>query len=251
MRFAVLGSGSRGNATLIESNGTRLLLDCGFGLREIESRLGQLDVQPRDLAAIVVTHEHSDHVAGVARLARRYDLDVWVTPGTWKGAGSPETPRLRMFCSHARSVRIDAVVLRPVPVPHDAREPCQFSFEADGRRLGILTDAGSLTPRICDGLRECDTLMLEANHDLELLRNGPYPPSVQSRVAGRLGHLSNGQCAELFERVNHSGLERLLLAHISSQNNRRDLAVAALREVRSDVEPLITEQDSCTGWFEV
>jgi hypothetical protein len=167
MRFAVLGSGSRGNATLIETNGTRVLLDCGFGLRDVEMRLLGLDVRARDLTAILVTHEHGDHVAGVARLARRHGLEVWASPGTWKGAHAPEVGRLRLFPGHARSVRIDGLVLRPIPVPHDAREPCQFAFEADGRRLGVLTDAGTVTPRMCDALRECDALMLEANHDPE------------------------------------------------------------------------------------
>lgn len=251
MRFAVLGSGSRGNATLIETNGTRVLLDCGFGLRDVETRLLGLDVRARDLTAIVVTHEHGDHVAGVARLARRHGLEVWASPGTWKGAHAPEVGRLRLFPGHARSVRIDGLVLRPIPVPHDAREPCQFAFEADGRRLGVLTDAGAVTPRMCDALRECDALVLEANHDPDMLRDGPYPPTVQRRIGGPFGHLSNAQAAHLFDRVRHGGLQRLLLSHLSQQNNRPEHAVAALRSVQSDLEPLVAEQDRCTGWLEV
>ncbi|WP_296896692.1 MBL fold metallo-hydrolase, partial [Thiohalocapsa sp.] len=219
MRFAVLGSGSGGNATLIECNGTRVLLDCGFSLREVEQRLAAIGVQPGELTAVVVTHEHGDHIAGVPRLARRYDLEVWASPGTWKGvctgpakARRPDAvARLRLFPSHARSLRIGAMVLRPIPVPHDAREPCQFVFEGDGRRLGVLTDAGTVTPRMCDALRECDALMLEANHEPEMLKPGPYPPTVQRRVGGALGHPSNAQAAELLERVPHAGFTPVLL----------------------------------------
>lgn len=259
MRFAVLGSGSRGNATLIECDGTRVLLDCGFPLREVERRLAAIDVHPRDLAAIVVTHEHGDHVAGVPRLAQRHGLEVWTSPGTWKGAcagagrraGAEAVARLRLFPSHARRVRIGGLTLHPIPVPHDAREPCQFVFEGDGRRLGILTDAGTVTPRMCDALRECDALMLEANHDVELLRLGPYPPSVQRRVGGAFGHLSNEQTAALLERVHHRALGKLLLSHLSQQNNRPDLARAAVQGVCSDLDILIADQDSGSGWIGV
>jgi phosphoribosyl 1,2-cyclic phosphodiesterase len=259
MRFAVLGSGSRGNATLIECNGTRLLLDCGFPLREIERRLAALDARPAELDAVVVTHEHGDHVAGVARIARRHNLEVWASPGTWKAmckspgrsAYWPELPRPRLFPSHARTVRIGGFVLRPIPVPHDAREPCQFVFEGDGRRLGVLTDAGTVTPRICEALRDCDALMLEANHDRELLRNGPYPPSLQRRVGGAFGHLSNAQAAQVLDRVHHAGLQRVLLSHLSQQNNRPELALAAVREVRAGLPAAIADQDRGTGWLDV
>jgi phosphoribosyl 1,2-cyclic phosphodiesterase len=251
MRFAVLGSGSRGNATLIEAGGTRVLLDCGFALREIEQRLAAIGVRAADITAVVITHEHGDHVAGVARLALRHGLEVWASPGTWKGAKCPELPRLRLFPSHARALRIGGLTLRPIPVPHDAREPCQFVLEGDGRRLGVLTDAGTVTPRMCDTLVDCDALMLEANHDPELLRTGPYPLSLQRRVGGSFGHLSNVQAAQLLDRINHSGLGCLLLAHLSQRNNRPELALAAVRAVQSDLKPLIAEQDRCTGWLDV
>ena len=265
MRFAVLGSGSRGNATLIECNGTRLLLDCGFALRELEQRLAAVDAEPRDLAAVVVTHEHRDHVAGVVRLAQRYGLAVWATPGTWNAlcrgntaykdpgrrAAWSELPRPRLFPSHVPSLRIGALMLRPIPVPHDAREPCQFVFEGGGRRLGVLTDAGSVTPRMCEALRDCDALMLEANHDPQMLKLGPYPPSVQRRVGGAFGHLSNTQAAELLDRVRHAGLRRVLLSHLSQQNNRPELALAAMRGVCSDLDVGVADQDLGSGWLQV
>jgi phosphoribosyl 1,2-cyclic phosphodiesterase len=259
MRFAVLGSGSRGNATVVECDGTRVLLDCGFALRDLERRLAAIDVHPQELAAVVVTHEHGDHVAGVPRLAERHGLEVWASPGTWKGtctgigrrSGAADVQRLRLFPSHALRLRIGALTLHPIPVPHDAREPCQFVFEGDGRRLGVLTDAGTVTPRMCDALRECDALMLEANHDPQLLRGGPYPPSLQRRVGGAFGHLSNAQAAALLERVHHRRLGKLLLSHLSQQNNRPDLAQAAVRGVCSDLDVSIADQDSGSGWMAV
>jgi len=253
MRFAVLGSGSRGNATLIESGTTRILVDCGFGLRETERRLAEVDADPASIAAVVLTHEHGDHISGVARFARRYGVEVWSSPGTWKGAGCPELGRLRLFAGHGRGFCIGDLRLRPIPVPHDAREPCQWVVEADARRLGMLTDAGTVTPKMCELLRDCDALMLEANHDTQLLRAGPYPASLQRRVGGPFGHLSNEQAAQLLSAVHHAGLKQVLLSHISVQNNRTDLVIAALSGVDAELGAAlrVAEQDQGTGWLDV
>jgi phosphoribosyl 1,2-cyclic phosphodiesterase len=253
MRFAVLGSGSRGNATLIETGTTRILVDCGFGLRETERRLAEVDADPASIAAIVVTHEHGDHISGVARLAGRYGIEVWSSPGTWKGAGCPDVGRLRLFAGHGRGFCIGDLALRPIPVPHDAREPCQWVIEADAGRLGMLTDAGTVTPKMCELLRDCDALMLEANHDPQLLRAGPYPASLQRRVGGPFGHLSNQQAAQLLDAVHHAGLKQLLLSHLSAQNNRAELAIAAVSGVDTDLGRVlrVAEQDQCTGWLDV
>jgi len=253
MRFAVLGSGSRGNATLIESGETRILVDCGFGLRELERRLAEIDVRPDSIAAVVVTHEHGDHISGVARLAARYRTEVWSSPGTWRAARCPEVGRLRLFAGHGRGFRIGDLRLRPVPVPHDAREPCQLVIDGDGRRLGMLTDAGSVTPKMCDALQDCDALMLEANHDPQMLRAGPYPLSLQQRVGGPFGHLSNQQAAQLLDAVRHERLKQVILSHISAQNNRPELAVAAVTGVDEALSGSlrVAEQDRVSGWFEL
>ena len=253
MRFAVLGSGSRGNATLIESGATRILVDCGFGLRETERRLAELGADAGSIAAIVVTHEHGDHVSGVARLAGRYDIEVWSSPGTWKGAGCPDVGRLRLFAGHGRGFRIGDLMLRPIPVPHDAREPCQLVIDGDAGRLGLLTDAGTVTPKMCDALQDCDALMLEANHDPRMLRDGPYPASLQRRVGGPFGHLSNQQAAHLLDAVLHAGLKQVLLSHISAKNNRAELAMAAVSGVDADLGASlrVAEQDQCSGWLEI
>ncbi|MGB5734957.1 MAG: MBL fold metallo-hydrolase [Thiohalocapsa sp.] len=251
MRFAVLGSGSRGNATLIESGETRILVDCGFRLKELERRLAVLDTRADSIAAVVVTHEHGDHIAGVARLAARHRIEVWSSPGTWRAAGCPQVERLRLFTGHGRGFRIGDLHLRPIPVPHDAREPCQFVIDGDGRRLGILTDAGTVTPKMCEALQDCDAFMLEANHDPQMLRSGPYPRSLQQRVGGPFGHLSNQQAAQLLQAVRHERLKLVLLSHISEQNNRPDLAIAAVSGVDGGVSASVrvAEQDQVVGWL--
>ncbi len=251
MRFAVLGSGSRGNATLVEGGGTRVLVDCGFAAREAERRLAAVGVAPSELDAILVTHEHGDHVRGVAALAARYGLDVWTTPGTWRQAGGAEIPGLRLFSGHETPFRIGDLVVTPFPVPHDAREPCQFILDGAGGRLGMLTDAGSVTPHVRDLLRECDALVLECNHDEDMLRGGPYPPSLQARVGGCFGHLSNAQAARLLDALPHHALRHLVLAHISEKNNRVELVTEAVLQVSRDLEPRVqlAAQDRPGPWL--
>jgi phosphoribosyl 1,2-cyclic phosphodiesterase len=253
MRFVAVGSGSRGNATLVETGDTRLLVDCGFSLRETECRLALLGVEPDSLAGIVVTHEHGDHVAGVARLARRYRLPVWATPGTWRAAGCPSDVDVRLFVGHGRGFRIGDIGLKPFPVPHDAREPCQFVIEGGGRRLGMLTDAGSVSTRARESLRGCDGLILETNHDKAMLRSGPYPPALRARVGGAFGHLSNDQAAALLDELDHQHIKHLMLAHISAHNNRPELARAAVCGVSEDLGPrlCIAPQASSGSWLQL
>jgi phosphoribosyl 1,2-cyclic phosphodiesterase len=253
MRFASLGSGSGGNALLVEADGVRVLVDCGFAAREAEQRLARLGVAPGDLDAILVTHEHGDHVRGVAALSRRHRIPVWTTPGTARRAGPAGLETLRLFLGHAAGFRVGGLRVLPFPVPHDAREPCQFLLEAEGRRLGILTDAGVVTPHVRDRLCECDALVLECNHDAELLRGGPYPPSLQARIAGPFGHLSNRQAAALLDAIPRRQLSSLLVAHVSATNNRPELARRALLAVDADLQPrlAVAEQDRPSPWLPV
>jgi len=218
MRFASLGSGSRGNALLVEEGDTCLLVDCGFSAREMRRRLGRLGKHPDELTAILVTHEHADHIGGVEVVARRYDLPVWMSHGTWLAGSWGELPRLERFDAH-RPFVIDALRVEPFPVPHDAREPCQFVFDNGDSRVGLLTDCGSVTPHIRAKLDGCNALLLESNHDSGMLSRGPYPPSLKRRVAGHLGHLSNHQAADLLRGVDLSGLRHIVAMHLSEQNN--------------------------------
>ncbi len=253
MRFAPLGSGSKGNATLIEGGDTRLLLDCGFALAELERRLATLDVALDTLSAVLVTHEHGDHLRGVGTLARRYDLPVWMTTGTRRQGWRTGLPEPRCFSSHQGAFAIGAIRIHPFPVPHDAREPAQFVLEHAGTRLGVFTDAGGVTPHIVERLQDCDALMLECNHDQVMLAQGPYPPFLQARVGGAFGHLNNLQAADLLQRIDHGRLRHLIAAHLSEKNNTPVLACAALLEVAPALEDRLSvcSQDAACGWFEL
>jgi phosphoribosyl 1,2-cyclic phosphodiesterase len=229
MRFASLGSGSQGNALVVEAQGTRLLLDCGFGLAATVARLGRLGLTPEDLSAIVVTHEHDDHIGGVARLAQRYGIPVWLTPGTIAGfevlfAGVNE---IRMIHNY-EVFEIGGLMVQPFPVPHDAREPAQYVIGNGEFRLGVLTDTGCSTRHIETMLSGCDALILECNHDVEMLRTSSYPQKLRERIASRFGHLDNAAAAGLLRSLDNARLKHLVAAHLSQENNRPDLARAAL-----------------------
>jgi phosphoribosyl 1,2-cyclic phosphodiesterase len=250
VRFCSLGSGSRGNATLVESAGCRVLVDNGFSLRELHRRLRSVEVEPDSIDVLLLTHEHGDHVKGAHAFARRHSAEIWTTPGTWRAVGAPEIPRLRLLSGQGQVVRIDGIRIRSYPVPHDAREPCQFVLEADGRRLGMLTDSGCVTSHMIEVLRDCDALILELNHDPELLRRGPYPPSLQRRVAGDFGHLSNQQAARLLDALPHRAIRHLCVAHVSETNNHPDLVRETIGGVCASLSArtLILEQDEPSPW---
>ncbi len=205
------------------------MIDCGFSIAATEARLARLGRSMDDVDALLVTHEHSDHIGGVARLARRYAVPVWMTPGTWGAAPDRDVPGLNLFNCHA-PFEVGDLQVEPLPVPHDAREPCQFVFSNGDRRLGILTDAGHVTRHMTSVLSGCDALVVECNHDLEMLMRGPYPQSVKRRVAGDRGHLNNDQAAALVEAINHTRLQHLVAVHISDTNNTRGLALKALAD---------------------
>lgn len=254
MRFASLGSGSQGNALLIESGRTRLLLDCGFGLSELGARLARLGLAPTDLTAILVTHEHSDHGGGVAKLACRFDLPVFLTRGTFSALGSEvRAIANRILIDAYTPFTIGGIEVRPYTVPHDAREPVQFVLSDGAVRLGVLTDTGRPTPHIAQALSGVDALMLECNHDLDMLMNGPYPAQLKRRIAGGLGHLANAASAELVCAMDCSRLQHLVAAHLSQQNNTPELARSALAGALGCAPEWITvaTQEEGFGWREI
>ena len=252
MRFASLGSGSRGNATLVEAGDTRVLIDCGFSCAETEKRMERLGLAVTDLDAILVTHEHSDHISGVARLSRRFHIPVWMTMGTAAVHRGGEVDALHCFSSH-QTLEIGDLVVEPFTVPHDAREPCQFAFHDGRSRLGVVTDSGAITPHMVQALMRLDALVLECNHDPGLLASGPYPPRLKQRVASQFGHLSNEQAAGLLEQIDCSGLQHLLAAHISDKNNRPELAREALANAlgcpTGEIE--VANQDHGFDWRQI
>lgn len=253
MRFASLGSGSRGNATLVEAGGTRVLVDCGFTLRELERRLDVLGVALDSLSAILVSHEHGDHVRGVAAASRRHGIPVRSTRGTARATNLADVAGWEPFDAHAGGFRVGDLEILPYAVPHDAREPCQFVLVGGRRRLGILTDAGRVTPHVRDTLAAVDALLLECNHDADLLAIGPYPPALRARVGGPLGHLSNGQAAALLAQLECGRLAHVVAAHLSEKNNRPELARDALLGAARAVEGrlAVLAQDAPSPWFDL
>jgi phosphoribosyl 1,2-cyclic phosphodiesterase len=251
MRFASLGSGSRGNALVIESGTTRVMVDCGFGPRQLATRLGRLGLSAADLDAILLTHEHSDHVSGVASCARRHQLDVFLTHGTSAAITSSHLA-LQVIDSHT-AFTIGDLEVRPFPVPHDAREPAQFVFSDGRHRLGMLTDAGCVTPHMLEMLSGCDALLLECNHDIDMLDAGRYPAHLKRRIRGRLGHLDNAAAAGLLERLDRHRLQHVVAAHLSQENNTAALAQAALAHVLN-CQPdwvSVASQETGFGWREI
>ncbi len=250
MKLASLGSGSGGNATLIDTGEGLIMIDCGFSLREVERRLERLDCSIKDVAAVLVTHEHSDHMAGVGRLARRYQLPVFLTHGTARSLAA-EAGKERHLVNADRPFELLGLEILPVAVPHDAREPVQFVLRRGEIKLGVLTDLGSLTPRILQAYRDCDLLLVEANHDQVMLRDGPYPERLKQRVGGPWGHLNNDQTAEFLRQVNPGKrLKSLILGHISQHNNARARVAAAVAELVVDIpEVLYASQEDALSWI--
>jgi phosphoribosyl 1,2-cyclic phosphodiesterase len=251
LRFASLGSGSRGNATLVESSNGLLMVDCGFTLKETQIRLSVLGVNVEDIKVILVTHEHGDHIKGVGPFARKFNVPVYMTHGTAKSEAFGKLPDLQLINTH-RSFQIEDVDVRPVAVPHDAKEPCQFVFSKDKKALGLLTDLGSITPFLIEQYRHCDAMMLECNHDSHMLATGSYHQSLKIRVGGNWGHLNNLQAAGLLRELEHERMQHLVICHISENNNTEQLAHEAISEVYGDKDSLImAKQDEFLDWLVV
>lgn len=232
MRFASLGSGSSGNATLVAINTTFVLVDCGFTTKEVEKRLARLDLKPQSITAILVTHEHGDHAKGVGPLSRKYNIPVFMSHGTYVSRKYGDLPKLTLI-SEGNDLSIGDLQVTPVTVPHDAREPLQFVFHYQGKKLGILTDLGSISERVINAYNECDALFLEANHDVMMLANGPYPPSLRARVGGPWGHLNNQQTASLLSSLSLSKIQHIVIGHISKKNNSLEKTSEALDHLAS------------------
>ena len=249
MRFASLGSGSKGNATLVQAGDTLVMIDCGFSLRETTRRLDLLGLSPQQLTAILVTHEHSDHCSGVAVLSRKHNIPVYLTHGTYSSGRCDNC-----FSSHhidfAGNFSIGCLDVKAVAVPHDAKEPCQYVFFYKGKSLGILTDLGSITPHVIESYRGCDGLVLEFNHDQKLLREGVYPHHLKRRVGGDWGHLNNEQAACLLDQIDHTTLRHLVIAHISENNNSQQLAERALLSVLPSLDDVVwADQANGFDWL--
>jgi phosphoribosyl 1,2-cyclic phosphodiesterase len=251
LQFSSLGSGSKGNGTLIRYQDCLLLVDCGFSVKETEKRLAKLGYSPNQLDAVLVTHEHSDHIQGVGPLSRKYNVPVHMTAGTFRSRDIGNIPVLHFIKNYA-SFTIKGIEIIPVAVPHDAAEPAQFIFKTEKIKLGVLTDLGSITPHVEMHYQSCDGLILEANHDPLMLASGQYPPSLKQRVAGPWGHLSNEQAAGFLQRIDRSKLQHLVVAHISQQNNQIDLARTAFDHLLEPIDQVhYACQEEGFDWLEL
>ena len=232
MRFASLGSGSAGNALLVAHNHTHLLLDCGFSIKETVLRLQRLAVDPEQINAILLTHEHDDHASGVFKFAAQYHIPVWLSYGTFKSiqptlGKTRDSLQIKLLDSQ-QIVAIQDIEIYPYTVPHDAREPLQFVFHDGQHRLGVLTDAGHITPHMTRMLTECHALVLECNHDATMLDNSTYNHKLKQRIRSRWGHLENQQTAQLLRSLDTRHLQHIVAAHLSEKNNTPQLASTAL-----------------------
>ena len=253
LRFKSLGSGSTGNATLVEATGLRtrrLLVDCGLGLRQLSLRLAQAGLADGDIDAIFITHEHSDHIGCARQFARRHRVPVWMSRGTQEGIGLADFDGLLHTARDGEPIDLGELQLMPFTVPHDAREPLQLTCTDGASKLGLLTDLGHATAHLLAHLAHCDALLLECNHDSELLAQSAYPPFLKRRVGGMYGHLSNAAAGEIARSVAHGGLRQLVAAHLSQQNNRPELAHQAMAEaLGNSAELVIADASTGTPWL--
>lgn len=234
MGFASLGSGSRGNGTLIFLGGRLFLVDCGFSLKQTEGRLARLGVSAGDIDAILVTHEHADHVNGVNALSHKYNIPVYASYGTQKNLG-----RSRSFYPFNGDVvfEIEGVSINPVRVPHDAREPTQFTFNYESECVGVLSDLGCFTEHVFEQFKSCGLLLLEANHDVSMLSRSAYPIRLKDRIRNDFGHLSNDQSFEALQKLIHKDLE-VAIGHVSEQNNSTELLKEMFNPMKSQLKGL-------------
>jgi phosphoribosyl 1,2-cyclic phosphodiesterase len=232
LRFKSLGSGSSGNATVVEAHGkngvTRLLVDCGLRLKQLDERLALAGLSAKLIDALFVTHEHGDHIGCARQFALRERKPVWMSHGTYAAIGAPDLDGLLMRAFHGASIQIQDLQIAPFAVPHDAQEPLQLVCSHGPKRLGILTDLGHATPQVLEQLAGCHALILECNHDTDLLASSGYPGFLKKRVGGEFGHLSNQQAAQIAKTICHAGLTHVVAAHLSERNNRPELATQAL-----------------------
>jgi len=253
LRFASLASGSSGNCLVAEASGTAVLVDCGLALTETERRLARLGLEPSQVSALLVTHEHGDHACGAFEFAAAHRVTVYLTHGTLAAlkAEGKVLDGVRLAIVNGRqSFFVDGIQLLPFTVPHDAREPVQYVLSDGASKLGVLTDVGVSTAHVEKTLSGLDALVLECNYDRDMLWNGAYPRWLKERIAGPFGHLDNSESERLLAAIDRSRLKHVIAAHLSQQNNRPELARAALARAMGCEESWISlaTQDDGFGW---
>lgn len=256
LRFRSLASGSSGNATLIEASDglhrTRVLVDCGLGLRQLIARLAVEGIGPADLDGIFITHEHGDHIGCAPMMVARYGVPLWTSAGTAQYAAFAGLESALNLVRDGQLFAIGGIQFHPFTVPHDAREPLQLRCTDGDRVLGLMTDIGHVTGHALAALAGCHALVLESNHDVELLAQSRYPDFLKRRVGGQHGHLSNVQAAAALGALRHDRLNTVVAAHLSERNNRPDLVSRAFAAVLGcgEADVLLAERQG-RGWLDV
>ena len=256
MFVAPLSSGSAGNAYWFESEGTAILVDAGIGPRETKKRLELLGRDIHQLSAIVLTHEHSDHLYGADRIARKYDIPIYLTRGTLGASRiDPEETKTVVFDNNSSFV-IGELQVHACKTIHDAADPSCFVVESrDGTRVGLASDLGTVNAQVLKHLSACDGLFFESNHDLDMLRTGSYPWSLKRRIMSRYGHLSNDDSVNAVQRLLGAELKTLCMIHLSQKNNHesivREMCTRLLRRTGASLEFSIAKQFEPTGLFDV
>ncbi|MRX27070.1 MBL fold metallo-hydrolase [Kangiella sp. HZ709] len=250
-KVASLGSGSKGNGTLVSAGSTNLLIDCGFTVKETLKRFAALEFSPQSLSAILVTHEHQDHIKGAGALSRRFNIPVFTTQGTFLSGKIGECDFRAI--SPFQHFSIDKLMVEAFSVPHDAREPCQFVLQYNDKRLAVVSDLGSITQPIIEKMQSCHALLLEMNHDYEMLMTGVYPMSLKRRVGGKLGHLNNQQSIELLKQLDFDRLELMVATHLSEQNNCPRIVESLLAETFENkaIVYKVANQEQGLDWIEL
>jgi phosphoribosyl 1,2-cyclic phosphodiesterase len=259
LRFKSLGSGSTGNATLVQASGlrtARLLVDCGVGFKQLLLRLAHaVPCEDAPIDAIFITHEHSDHIGCARQFAQRHRIPVWMSRGTHEALGSPDFDGLLRIAADGQSIDLGELQVTPFTVPHDAREPLQLSCTDGNAKLGVLTDLGHATAHVLAHLAGCHALLLECNHDTDLLATSSYPAFLRSRVGGPYGHLSNTDAAAIANTLAHAGLKHVVAAHLSARNNSPTLAIEALLKTAAPLwgnpELSVAHPTDGTHWIDI
>lgn len=237
---------------MVQTGRTTLLVDCGFTMKETIARLHHLGLTPGDIDAVLLTHEHGDHVKGVGPLSRKFALPIWCTYGTYRQTRDNRFTSVRLFHAHEPFAIGDCEV-DPFPTPHDAAESCQFVFSAGNTRFASVTDLGVCTPHVVQKLEKINGLVIECNYDRDMLANGPYPASLQTRIRSNYGHLGNEQAGELLRQIDHPELQCILLGHLSEQNNSDAVAMTTVHGfLDTALERVhVLAQHRCSPWFDV
>jgi phosphoribosyl 1,2-cyclic phosphodiesterase len=253
LAVCVLSSGSKGNAIYVSGGSTSILMDAGLSGIEIERRLASKEIQPESLDAIIVSHEHSDHIHGVGVLSRRFNLPVYISKKTENAANHIGSIKDFRYFECGSSFQINDLTLHPFSVSHDAEDPAGFTVGQNGVKVGIATDLGHTTLMVKEHLKNCSLLVLEANHDIDMLIDGPYPWPIKQRIQSRTGHLSNEATKRLLKEVLHDKLEHVVLSHLSEINNTPQKALSVIGQAiaKSKTKLSVARQDVSTDMYYV